>query len=87
MTDITRPAPRASKHRRQAAWRERNPLKVWAHAALRSALNRGLIEKQPCDVCGDAESEAHHSQYHEPLTVRWLCRKHHKQVHAQEKAA
>lgn len=87
MTDITSPAPRALKHRRQAAWRERNPLKVWAHASLRSALKRGLITRQPCEVCGAAETDAHHDTYHEPLTVRWLCRKHHKALHAAEKAA
>ncbi len=78
-------APRALKHRRQAAWRERNQLKVWAHAALRSALNRGLIEKQPCEVCGAEDSEAHHHDHAKALDVRWLCRRHHKEHHAAEK--
>lgn len=86
--DASTAAPAVKAFPAQAAWRERNPLKVWAHAALRSALNRGIIEKQPCEVCGAEDSEAHHfSSYQEPLTVRWLCRKHHKATHAAEKAA
>ena len=70
------------KYPRQAAWRERNPLKAWAHASLRSARNRGLIEPQPCEVCGQMPSEAHHDDHRLPLEVRWLCRKHHKALHA-----
>lgn len=87
MTANTDTAPRPLKHRRQAAWRERNQLKVWAHSALRSALKRGLIEQQPCEVCSDPNSEAHHDDHAKALEVRWLCRAHHKAHHAQEKAA
>jgi hypothetical protein len=79
-------APRALKHHRQAAWRERNQLKVWAHKALASALRRGLLERQPCEVCGDAETEAHHPNHALALDVLWLCRKHHKALHAREQA-
>ena len=74
--------PRLPKYARQAAWRERNQLKVWAHKALASAVNRGLIEPQPCEVCGALHAEAHHDDHHRPLEVRWLCRKHHKALHA-----
>jgi hypothetical protein len=70
-----------AKHQRQARWRERNPMKVWAQAALRSAVTRGLVEPRPCEVCGDPNSEAHHPDYSRPAAVRWLCRKHHKAEH------
>ena len=88
MTNITStpPASRTPKHHRQAAWRERNQLKVWAHKALASALRRGLVTKRPCEVCGATESEAHHLDHAKALDVQWLCRAHHKQVHAQERA-
>ncbi|MCV2871590.1 hypothetical protein OEZ71_04705 [Defluviimonas sp. WL0050] len=66
----------------QQKWRERNPKADWAHAATRSAINRGLIERKPCEVCGDPETDAHHPDYDRPLTVRFLCRKHHKQEHS-----
>ena len=75
------------KTTRQAAWRERNPLKVWAHAALRSAMRRGIVQPQPCEVCWAQKTEAHHSDHRNALEVQWLCRKHHKALHAAEKAA
>ncbi len=84
-TDNSDPNARGPrKATRQEAWRERNPQKYWAHAALRSGLRRGLVERQPCEVCDALDTEAHHPDYDRPLVVRWLCRKHHKETHAQE---
>lgn len=41
-------------------------------------VKRGSIKKQPCEVCGAAQTlEAHHEDYDKPLEVKWLCRKHH----------
>lgn len=68
---------------RQQRWRARNPRAYLAHLSVRNALRLGVIEQQPCEVCGEAKSEAHHPDYDRPLTVRWLCRKHHKALHAQ----
>lgn len=72
---------------RQEKWRARNPIASWAHGATRSAIRRGLIEKQPCEVCGSPDSEAHHGDYLRPLNVTWVCRAHHKAIHAAEKRA
>lgn len=52
-----------------------------ARRAVANALTRGRLERQPCEVCGDAESQAHHEDYRKPLEVRWLCRIHHGMVH------
>lgn len=76
--ESTKPKGKGS---RQQAWRERNPLAIWAHAATRSAIRRGLIVPQPCEVCG-AKAEAHHPDHADPLRVQWLCRIHHKRLHA-----
>lgn len=76
-----------SKYQRQEAWRKRNPLADWAHYATRSATRRNIIQKQPCEVCGDTASEAHHPDYSQPLLVVWLCRAHHKAHHADLKRA
>jgi hypothetical protein len=84
--NTTTPAPGALKHRRQAAWRDRNPQSVWAHMALRSGLRRGLVQPQPCAHCGAPKTEAHHEDYDRPLDVLWLCRPCHKQHHAQRRA-
>ena len=70
-----------TKYRSQARWREANPLARWAHVAVASALRRKLIVRQPCDVCGDPETDSHHDDYLQPLKVRWLCRRHHKDEH------
>ncbi|RVD21021.1 hypothetical protein EN738_20255 [Mesorhizobium sp. M4B.F.Ca.ET.017.02.2.1] len=55
---------------------------MWAHYCLRVALKRGLIERQPCEVCGDPQTDGHHHEsYQKPMAVRWLCRRHHKAEH------
>lgn len=66
---------------RQEKWGKANPQARWAHMALRSALRRGLVVKQPCERCGCENSEAHHDDYERPMDVRWLCRPHHKEEH------
>ncbi|WP_081724759.1 hypothetical protein [Asticcacaulis sp. YBE204] len=74
-------------------WRTENPKAIWAHHSLRSALRRGLIERKPCEVCAavhgvnDAVIDGHHEDYDRPMDVKWLCRKHHRQIHATEKVA
>ena len=40
---------------------------------------------EPCEVCGIPESHAHHDDYSRPLDVRWLCEKHHKQLHKERR--
>ncbi|BAV45848.1 Uncharacterized protein MLTONO_0945 [Mesorhizobium loti] len=65
----------------QARWASANPQAVWAHQALRSALNRGLVIQEPCEECGALDAEAHHPDYDRPMHVRWFCRLHHKREH------
>ena len=65
----------------QAKWGKANPKATWAHAALRSALRRGLIERGPCEVCGAVPTDGHHPDYDRPMKVQWLCRKHHRELH------
>lgn len=69
------------KHPRQHKWRQAHPKQTWAHQCLRSALKRGLIIQEPCQECGDPNSEAHHPDYDRPMDVVWLCRAHHKAEH------
>lgn len=69
----------------QIAWRERNPEKRAAHVILGNALRSGRIKKAPCEICGKKKAEAHHDDYAFPLKVRWLCRKHHAELHRRYK--
>lgn len=80
----------ASVRARVASYRERNievvrekdrkrgfrgdPVKTKARNAAR------VLERQPCEVCGK-KAEAHHDDYSKPLDVRWLCKRHHSEVH------
>jgi len=68
----------------QHNWRSRNPEKRSAHLAVQKAMRTGALNRQPCAVCGTMKNvDAHHEDYSQPLKVRWLCRRHHKQRHKQ----
>jgi len=62
------------------ASKKRHPEHHRARVHLHNAVSRGKIQKEPCEVCGDPKSEAHHDDYSKPLEVRWLCRKHHAEL-------
>lgn len=55
--------------------------KRYARNAVAHALRVGLIARQPCFICGDPNTHGHHASYDLPLTVTWLCPKHHKEAH------
>ena len=52
-----------------------------AHGRVTYALKTGTLVRQPCLVCGETKSDAHHPDYDKPLEVEWLCRFHHSAVH------
>ena len=72
---------------RQQIWRRNNPRKYGAYKAVWTALRRGQLQKQPCEICGKERVDAHHPNYAHPLEVRWLCRKHHIAAHRHKGAA
>jgi hypothetical protein len=59
----------------------RESVKNITHAAIRS----GKIKKNPCEVCGDMQVDAHHCNYSRPLDVLWLCKLHHVEWHSRNK--
>lgn len=61
--------------------RQRYPKKRRAVKMLARALMRGVLQRQPCEVCGEAGSHGHHDDYDKPLEVRWLCPFHHVAHH------
>jgi hypothetical protein len=48
---------------------------------VRKAVLSGQLVRLPCEVCGDMDVEGHHSDYDQPLSVVWLCKTHHFDVH------
>jgi len=67
--------------RGKIAWQQRNKHKRTAHGMVRRAIKTGRLTRQPCEMCGATSTQAHHDDYSKPLDVRWLCVKHHNEVH------
>jgi len=58
-----------------------NALQKRAHKKVENAIKFGKIQRQPCEVCGNPNSQAHHDDYNKPMVVRWLCQPHHREAH------
>ena len=69
-----------------AEYTRRNRHKIRTHNAVRETINTGRLVRGICEVCEarpqDQQIYAHHEDYSRPLDVRWLCRRHHHQLHA-----
>lgn len=70
----------------QKKYRRRNGDRTRARAGLNNAIKRGEVERLTwCQLCGrnvpQKLVEAHHADYSQPLSVVWLCKSHHHQVH------
>ena len=71
---------------RTSRWKKSVPQEVHAaHDAVESAIAKGALVRQPCEVCGAERVDAHHDDYSKPLDVRWLCRGHHLKHHRSSK--
>ena len=60
--------------------RIRDPRKKKCQNRLQSAVRRRKIIRGLCEVCGSPQVEGHHEDYDKPYEVRWLCRKHHREL-------
>jgi len=52
------------------------------HDMTSVAIEQGLLTQQPCEICGEQKTVAHHDDYNKPYDVRWLCKKHHFEWHS-----
>lgn len=62
--------------------KNRYPMRYAARVITGNAIRDKRITKEPCEFCGNTVVEAHHVDYCQPLNVRWLCQKHHRDVHS-----
>jgi Protein of unknown function (DUF3102) len=60
---------------------QQRQLKRRARDIVRKALRAGKLAREKCEVCGAAKVQAHHNDYGAPLSVQWLCPKHHTLAH------
>jgi ribosomal protein S27AE len=60
-------------------------VKVDARAKVNSAIARGKIQRQPCEMCLADKAQAHHEDYTQPFAVRWLCNECHQEHHRQDR--
>lgn len=61
-----------------------NPLKYKARYKTRNAIRDNKINREPCFVCGEYPTQAHHRNYEKPLEIEWLCHLHHNNVHGKK---
>lgn len=74
---------KASGAKCKQKWIKNNPLKRNAQIIVGNAVRDGKLEKKPCEICGNTHrTNAHHDDYSDPLSVRWLCSKHHIEWHS-----
>ena len=72
----------AASNKAKVKYKQSNPTKTKAHSVVSNAIRDGKLHKQKCEVCGNKVVHAHHDDYSKPLTVRWLCDKHHNAWHS-----
>jgi hypothetical protein len=72
---------RLAKLAYQKTYRAQQKEKYVARTAIGNAIRDKKILRQPCEVCGEKKTHAHHHDYSQPLTVRWLCVEHHFNEH------
>lgn len=69
------------RQRRRMRAREYDPVQRRAWNSVAAAIRHGKMKREPCVVCGDLETQAHHTDYTKPRQVTWLCRTHHERAH------
>lgn len=60
--------------------RKRSEVQMKAWQAVTTALSTGKIKRGTCEQCS-LLGEAHHDDYSKPLDIRWLCHRHHVEIH------
>lgn len=75
------PKRRINANERTKEYRLKFPEKYKARTAVNNAVRDKRLKKEPCVICGNIRSTAHHEDYSKPLNVIWLCHLHHNRMH------
>ena len=65
-------------------YRKKTRQKRYVSVLVWRAVQRGDLVREPCIICGEPKSEAHHFNYDKKLKVIFFCRKHHQMYHRKE---
>ena len=52
----------------------KHPERRRAYYKVFKAIKDGVLIRQPCEVCAAPKTQAIHTDYTQPLNIRWLCR-------------
>jgi hypothetical protein len=71
------------KYEKKRYLSEDGKARLAAKNAVKYALKMEKIKQEPCWICGEKMSQAHHPSYAPDmkLSVVWLCHEHHNQIH------
>lgn len=73
---------KAVKKKSDKKHKKKYPIKYAAITILNNAIKSGRIKRKPCEICGSTKNiQGHHDDYAFPLSVKWLCPKHHTELH------
>ena len=71
--------------RAKRLWQSAHPGAARAHRLVARAIEKGALVREPCIVCGEPKTEAHHFNGYLGENawsqIEWRCRTHHRQVH------
>ena len=71
----------------KAKHRANHPDRARARNIITWELRKGKLRPEPCFVCGEPKTHAHHPDYSKPRDVIWLCTKHHLEIHGKRVGA
>ncbi len=74
-----------ARNAKKRATRKLEPQKHYAQDAAKKAIRNGILVPGKCEVGRRCLGiiQGHHDDYLKPLSVRWMCRRHHQQWHSE----
>lgn len=60
----------------QKKWQESNPERYATYSKVKWAIQKGTLQRKPCEVCNHPKAAFYHKDYSKPLEVYWRCFRH-----------
>jgi hypothetical protein len=72
------------RRKAQINYKKKNRHKIKAREFLNKGIRDGIVQRLPCQICGNPKSESHHYLGYNKehwLDIKWYCHKCHGQIH------